>query len=115
MEMVAERTTMYKQIVLLAAAQLMLTGSAWAQQNPVQWGDATAQKMSHFLPQPGAGLVSRTPWDRQGDNQVAVSSGGTETQQYQDAAAEQLWVFDDPALFQQVAAAQKERADLVQA
>jgi hypothetical protein len=106
---------MYKTIVLLAAAQLMLTGSAWAQQNPVQWGDATAQKMSHFLPKPGAGLISRTPWDRQGDNQVAVSSGGTETQQYQDAVAEQLWIFDDPALFQQVAAAQKERADLDQA
>jgi len=114
-ERVAERTTMYKQIVLLAAAQLMLTGPAWAQQNPVQWGDATAEKMAHFLPEQAAGLVSRTPWGRQTDNQVVVRSGGTVTLQYQDAAAEQLWSFDDPALFQQVAAAQKERADLDQA
>jgi hypothetical protein len=115
MEKVAERTTMYKQFALLAAAQLTLAGSAWTQQNPIQWGDATAQKMSHFLPQPGAGLISRTPWGRQTDNQVAVSSGGTETQQYQDAVAQQLWFFDDPGLFQQVASAQKERADLDQA
>jgi len=113
--MVAERTTIYKQIALLAAAQFMLTGPAWAQQNPVQWGDATAEKMAHFLPEPAAGLVSRTPWGRQTDNQVVVRSGGTATQQYQDAAAERLWFFDDPALFQQVAAAQKERADLDQA
>jgi len=108
---------MYKQIVLWAAAQLVLTGSAWAQQNPVQWGDATAEKMSHFLPQPGAGLVPRTPWGRQTDNQVVVRSGysGNAEPQYQPAAAEQLWAFDDPALFQQVAAAQKELADLDQA
>jgi hypothetical protein len=102
----------YKHILLLAASQLVLTGSAWAQQNPVQWGDATAEKMSHFLPEPAAGLVSRTPWGRQTDNQVVVRSGGTGTPQYQDAATERLWFFDDPALFQQVAAAQKERTDL---
>ncbi len=108
---------MYKQIVLLAAAQLVLTGSAWAQQNPVQWGDETAKKMSHLLPEPGAGLVPRTPWGRQTDNQVVVRSGysGNFEPQYQPAAAEQLWAFDDPALFQQVAAAQKELADLDQA
>jgi hypothetical protein len=105
----------YKHILLLVAAQIMLSGSAWAQQNPVQWGDATAEKMSHFLPDPAAGLVSRTPWGRQTDNQVVVRSGGTGTPQYQDAATERLWFFDDPALFQQVAAAQKERADLDQA
>ncbi len=115
MEKVAERTTMCKQFALLAVAQLILAGSAWTQQNPIQWGDATAEKMSHFLPKPGAGLISRTPWGRQTDNQVVVRSGGTGTQQYQDAAAEQLWFFDDPALFQQVATAQKERADLDQA
>jgi hypothetical protein len=121
MEKVAERTTMYKQIALLAAAQLILAGSAWTQQNPIQWGDATAEKMSHFLPHPGAGLVPRMPWGRQTDNQVALQSGGTggtgttQYDQYQDAAAEQLWFFDDPALFQQVATAQKERADLDQA
>lgn len=103
---------MYKQVVLLSAAQLMLTGPAWAQQNPVQWGDATAEKMVHFLPEPAAGLVSRTPWGRQTDNQVVVRSGGTGTQQYQDAAAEQLWFFDDPALFQQGATAQRERAEV---
>lgn len=113
--MVAERTTMCKQIVLLAAAELMLMGPAWAQQNPVRWGDATAEKMAHFLPAPTAGFAPRTPWGRQTDNQVVVRSGGTVTLQYQDAAAEQLWFFDDPALFQQVAAAQKERADLDQA
>ena len=89
--MAAERTTLYKQIVLLAAAQLMLTGPAWAQQNPVQWGEATAAKMAHFLPEPAAGFVSRTPWGRQTDNQVVVRSGGTVTLQYQDAAAEQLF------------------------
>jgi hypothetical protein len=93
----------------------MLMGPAWAQKNPVQWGDATAEKMAHFLPAPTAGFAPRTPWGRQSDNQVVVRSGGTVTLQYQDAAAEQLWFFDDPALFQQVAAAQKERADLDQA
>jgi hypothetical protein len=105
----------YRQFALLAVAQLILAGSAWTQQNPVQWGDATAQTMSLFLPKQAAGLISRTPWGRQTDNQVAVRSGSTGTLQYQDAAAEQLWFFDDPPLFQQVAAAQKERADLDQA
>ncbi len=113
----ARLLTTRKEIVLLAGGALLLVASTSAQRNPVQWGDETAKKMSHSLPQPGAGLVPRTPWGRQTDNQVVVRSGysGNFEPQYQPAAAEQLWAFDDPALFQQVAAAQKERADLDQA
>ncbi len=109
---------MYKQIVLLAAAQLVLTGSAWAQQNPVQWGDATAEKMSRFLPKPTAALIPRTPWGGDTDNKIDVWSGyGLRggNQQFYPAGAEQLWAFDDPKLFEEVAAAQKDRAGFDQA
>jgi len=106
---------MQTHIGLVVVAQLVVTSAAGAQQNPVQWGDTAAQKMSRFLPQPGASLIPHSPWGRPTDNQVAIRSGGTQTMEYQDAAAEQIWVFDDPALFQQVAAAQKERSDLDQA
>ncbi len=106
---------MYKHLLLMTAAGLLLPNLASTQEDPnPNWGHQTAEKLSHFLPKPAPGLVPRTPWGSQMDNHVDLSVGfeasvSTKSNEYVIARAVQKWWFDDPELFQQVASAQGDR------
>jgi hypothetical protein len=107
---------MFKQATTVVVGIVLLAIFGFAQENPVvPWGKATTEKMSHFLPQPVAGLVPHEPWKPSANNKVETTIGdAVQNWKYLTSRAEQTWWFDDPDLVKQIAAAEKEKADLKQ-
>jgi hypothetical protein len=107
---------MNKHLMTLAVGILVLGNSGFAQEDPVnQWGNGTTEKMSHFLPQPGAGLIPHEPWGSGANNKPELTFGdAVQNWKYLIPRAEQTWWFDDADMAQKIAAAQKEKNDLAQ-
>jgi hypothetical protein len=107
---------MKKQLMTLAVGIVLLTSSGFAQEDPVvQWGKATTAKISHFLPQPAAGFIPHEPWKPNGHNDIETSLGNMDLNfKYLIPRAEQTWWYGDPDLAKEIAATEKERANLEQ-
>jgi hypothetical protein len=106
---------MSARVLALLTAGLMLSGPAAPQESTsATWGQATAAKLSRFLPKPVPGLVSNAPWDQEADNHVDLSVGfdasvSTKSTAYVVSRAVQKWWFDDPELFHEVASVESAR------
>lgn len=104
---------MSKHFVLLVAAGLLLSEAAFAQQNRnPNWGQDTAERLSHFLPGPVKGLVAGMQGDPSTYNQPDLSHGwgegfGGNSFGYLPVTALQHWRFDEPELLQQAEAAEQ--------
>lgn len=107
---------MNKQLMTLAVGIVLLTSSGFAQEDPmVQWGKATTEKISHFLPQPAARFIPHEPGKPNGKNDIETSFGNMDLNfKYLIPRAEQTWWYDDPDLAKQIAATEKEKANLEQ-
>jgi len=106
---------MHKRIFLVFVAGLIFSSLVMAQEAPGgSWGQATAEKLSRFLPKTAPGLIPNTPWGSAMDNHVDLSVGfeasvSTKSNEFVIARTLQKWWFDDSDLFRQVASAESER------
>ncbi|HKW62804.1 MAG TPA: hypothetical protein VJN89_09690 [Candidatus Acidoferrum sp.] len=107
---------MYRQLLVIAGGLAVLASSTFAQQDPANnWCETTTSKVAAFLPKPAPGLVAHEAWAANEENKLEKTCGdAVQNWKYLKARAEQSWWFDDSVLTQQIAAAQKDKADAQQ-
>lgn len=86
-------------LVLLTTAYLLCDIEGSPQQtNIVSWGDAMAEKLAKYLPEPAPGIAPGMPWDHSTGHQPGHWAGvsGAQPQLYLPFGVTQRWCLTIP-------------------